>query len=142
MTEQEKAFGRKMIVGSLVTMLVLLCLAIVWQKLNEPMTPIVMRQGDHSIVQWGNRFYPFEYIAVDRIDGSDGFFRESVRVPGVGLFRIENGHMLQAVHNDINARSGYGWQPIHELPAEAKRVLLLGRLQVDAHLHPEKLRRA
>lgn len=60
-----------------------------------------------------------------------------------GLFRIEDKVVYRHVgrRNSIFDDFTMTWE-IAQLPEDAKYLLLIGRIKVDAHLHPEKLRKA
>lgn len=135
MTEQEKAFGRKFIVGTLVAMFALICLAGVWQKLNEPMQPIVIEFGDRYYVRWGNRFQPFVYESLIYAD---------VRTLRIGdrVFRIEDDQIYrQTVLDQSGDMRALGWELIDELPPDAHRRMFEGKVLLDSHLRPERLKK-
>ncbi len=119
MTEQEKARERHFVVSTLVAMLVIIGGAIIWQTLNKPMTPQVIEFGDRYEVRWGNRFSPFVYRSWHD-DGKEEVFHPSF---GSRLY-------LPTL----------GYAPWHT--DEVKQRFREGRIILDAHLHPEKVRKA
>lgn len=135
MTEQGKAHGHRFIILCLVAMFVLVGGTALWQQLNKPMEPQVIEFDAGYQVRWGNRFEPFVYQLVEETGAEeirllDGWF---------GVYTTAEGEMF----SQIGGSNMYpGWHRIEKLPPDAHRRLFEGRLFLEAHLHPEKIRKA
>lgn len=127
MTEQEKARGRRFVVGAIMAMFVIVGAAFVWQKLNEPMEPQVIEFSNSYHVRWGNRFQPFVYQKIG--------YDEEVRLPTstFGITTTEDRELFRQIGGKDMLP---GWHSIDELPSEAYRRLFEGRIILDAYLHP------
>lgn len=85
----------------------------IWQKLTEPMQPIIIEMGDRYQVRWGNRFRPCVYERLKEATSDETL--EFVTIVGIE----------------------------YSLSEEAqKRLLLQGRAILNAYLYPRMFKEA
>ena len=122
MTETEKAVGRFLIVTAIVVPLIAILGGVVWQELNRARTPVVVcGVVNHCIVQLGTILNPGRYEYVQGVEYVYG---------GDGPYRIEETEMFEKplVMKLTPHRT---WQTIDELPPDAHRWYVTGRIARD-----------
>ena len=98
-------------------------------QLNEPMEPIVIEYTNRSVVRWGNRFGPIEYVAYPPHPKT----KESMQIitlPSGTMYRILS---VDGVEGRKWVSIEMGWLEVNELPADAYRRFFEARIILEEH---------